>query len=37
MNEHGPALADAKRVVVPLDWAWAYITHERNARIIVRD
>jgi NADH dehydrogenase len=25
------------RVVVLLDWAWAYITHERNARIIVRD
>ena len=25
------------RLVVLLDWAWAYITYDRNARIIVRD
>jgi NADH dehydrogenase len=25
------------RLVVLLDWAWAYLTYDRSARIIVRD
>ena len=24
------------RIVVPIDWAWAYWTFERNARIVIQ-